>query len=468
LDALRAWVVCGVKLVVTGGRGGPTTAAGVADLLPVTIAGTDSVADLPALSAYAGEPFDAPGPYVVTRAELRDGETLIDQDGLPLLARRPLGRGSVFFLALDPKLAPLSGWAGGEGLWRAIALNAPSLPPWAASIQVGYAATEAVAAIPGLRLPSVGQLLLFLLIYTLVIGPINFLVLRRLKRRELAWITIPALVLLFSAVTFLTGFRARGNDATLNTMSTAFGSIEADRLRTQSILGLYSPRRARHDVALPYDAAAFPFDQSANVVPTVGNVDAIVRAGDVTLRGVRTDTGEVATFIVDSHQPRPPISAVATLSPEGDAVEVSVRNEGDATLENAVLLYGQEQMGLGDLAPGAERTAQLSLIGASVTPGPTPAPLFPAAVAIPNPLLNDPSLLLGTSDYFNDPVAYPRWQFLQSQYFYDSTNPPELPDPTEMITLGGWLAGGAHPASVSGGDAAQTGTTLLLLEIPVR
>lgn len=469
-NALRAWVESGGQLVVTGGPGGPTTAAGVADLLPVTIIGTESVADLPALSEFAGEPLDAPGPYVVTRGELIAGEALIEQDGLPLLARRSLGRGAVFFLALDPKAAPLAGWAGGEGLWRTIALNAPTLPPWAVGIQESsYAATQAVATIPGLRLPSVWQLVLFLFLYTLVIGPINFLVLRRLKRRELAWVTIPALVLLFSAVTFLTGFRARGNNATLNVMSVAFGSVEAERLRTQSVFGLYSPRRALYDVALPYDATAFPFDQGTNgLSPAAGNLDAIVRAGDLTLRGVRTDTSEVATFIVESHQPRPAISVAATLWDDGDAIEVVVRNEGNATLDDAVLIYGQKQMGLGDLAPGQESLVYLDLIGASAGLIPTPDPMFPGAVTIPNPLLNDPSLILGTSDYFSDPVAYPRWQFLQSQYYFDSTIPLALPDPAETITLAGWLDGGVPAAAVSGGAAEQMGVTLLLLEIPVR
>ncbi len=462
--ALRAWIESGGQLVVTGGPGGPRTASGVADLLPVSVIGTESAPDLPALSAFAGEPFAAPGPYVVTRGELTDGEALIEQDGLPLLARRALGRGGVAFLALDPRLAPLAGWPGNDALWHTIVSPAPSVPPWAASIQIGYSATQAVSYIPNLRLPSVWQLVLFLVIYILIIGPINFLVLRRLNRRELAWVTIPALVLLFSAVTFFTGFRTRGDTPTLNVMSVAFGSVDAERLRAQSIVGLYSPRRAQFDLTLPYDSFAFPFDQSANAA---GNVEVIVRAGDLTLRNVRTDTSEVATFIVDSHQSRPPIAATATLGADGDSIEVVVHNESGVTLENAVLIYGQKQMALGDLTSGQERLADLSLAGAAVPVVPTPPPMFPSGANIPNPLLNDPSLILGTSDFFNDPIAYPRWQFLQSQYYYDLSISVALPDPSETITLAGWLDGGAQPASLSS-DATTIGQTLLFLEIPVR
>jgi hypothetical protein len=466
--SLRAWIESGGQFVVTGGPGGPTTAAGVADLLPVTITGTESVADLPALSAFAGEPFAAPGPYVVTRGELVDGESLIDQDGLPLLAYRPFGRGGVTFLALDPNLAPLAGWPGNDALWSAIAGAAGALPPWAGGVNDNYAAAQAVSYIPGLRLPSIGQLFLFLAAYTVIIGPVNFLVLRRLKRRELAWITIPALVLLFSAITFLTGFRTRGATPTLNVMSVAFGSVEAERLRTQSVVGLYSPRRGQYDVILPYDSTAFPIDQSFSQGVAAGNLDAIVRAADLMLRGVRTDTSEVAAFIVESHRPRPPISATAELAAEDNRVAVTVRNDAAQTLENGVIIYGEKVTGLGDLAPGQERTVQLSLPGATTTAIPTPDPMFPVGVAIPNPLVNDPSLLLGTGDFFNDPVAFPRWQLIQSTYDYEQTTPAALPDPTQIVTLAGWLAGGAEPVALNGVPADQAGATLLLLEIPVQ
>ena len=468
LAALRAWLESGGQLVVTGGPGGPRTAAGVADLLPVAVTGVTSVDELPALTEFAGLPLSSAGPYAVTTAELVKGETLIEQNGQPLLARADIGRGAVTFLALDPRGAPLAGWAGGEQLWSTIATAAPLLPPWAGGIRDGYAANQAVATIPGMRLPSVLQLIFFLLLYTVIIGPINFLVLRRLKRRELAWITIPALVLLFSLATFLTGFRTRGNVVTLNEMAIAFGSVEADRLRTQTAIGLYSPSRARHDLALPYDATVFPFGENFGTIMGESNFDVIERATGLTLRGVRTDTGEVATFIAESHQPRPAVTATAALSAEQDVVEVIVRNESDVTLEDAVIIYGQEQAAVGDVAPGAERVVQVSLRGAMPATVPTPDPLFSTAFNYPNPLMNDPSLILGTTEFFNDPVAYPRWQLIQSTASNDTFNPASLPDPTQIVTLGGWLAESALEATIIGEEATRVGDTLLLLEIPVQ
>ncbi len=253
LAALRAWAEDGGQLVVTGGPGGPKTTAAVADLLPVTVGGVESADDLPALSAFGGAAFTTPGPYTLTGSSLRTGELLVHQDALPILVHTALGLGGVTFLALDPKLAPLAGWSGHTAVWESILAQTPARGPLGNGIQEGYGAVQAISSIPGLRLPSVWQLLLFLFAYTLIIGPINFLVLRRLRRRELAWVTIPVLVLLFSAITFFTGFRSRGGAAVLNEMSVAYGSVEAERVRTQSIVGLYSPRRGRYDLSLPYD-----------------------------------------------------------------------------------------------------------------------------------------------------------------------------------------------------------------------
>jgi hypothetical protein len=469
LTALRAWTENGGQLVVTGGPGGPKTAAAVADLLPVMVGGVESAADLPSLSAFGGAPFAAAGPYTLTGSSLRAGELLIHEDGLPVLAHTPLGRGGVTFLALDPKLAPLAGWEGHADVWQAIAALSPTPGPWSNGIQDGYAATQAVVAIPGLRLPSVWQLLLFLFAYTLIIGPINFLVLRRLRRRELAWVTIPVLVLLFSAITFFTSFRTRGDATVLNEMSIAYGAIDAERVRTQSVVGLYSPRRGRYDLSLPYDTTAVPFGGGFGAVAGGGNVAAIARAGDLALREVRADTGEVVTFLIDAHGPRPPLSATARLVDDNRAVAITVRNDGQTTLEDAVIVYGNRQQQLGDLAAGETREARLPL-SPVVLPGatPTPDPLLPVGVVLPNPLINDPTFILGTPDYFNDAQAYPRWQLLQSLYTYSETGPRPMADPTEAVTLAGWLPTSGQ--AIDTGEAATTrsAVTLVLLEVPVR
>jgi len=206
MEGLKNWISTGGQLVVTGGPGWRNASSAVIELLPVEPAEIVTRDDLPGLSTTGEEPFRDPGPYLVTTSSLRQGELLLHEDGLPILARQTHGRGSVYFLALDPSLAPLIDWDGSPKIWSEIAVATPQLPAWAIGAQNSYAAGTAVSSLPSLSLPSTVQLIIFLAVYVIVIGPANFLVLKRLHRRELAWITIPALVLIFTIVGLVAGF----------------------------------------------------------------------------------------------------------------------------------------------------------------------------------------------------------------------------------------------------------------------
>ena len=166
---------------------------------------------------------------------------------------------------------------------------------------------------------------------------------------------------------------------------------------------------------------------------------------------------------------RDSLSATARLVDDGRAVAVTVRNDGALTLENAVLLYGDQQRQLDDLAPGAAREAQLpvTVLG---PPGatPTPDPYMPSAVLVPSPLINDPTYILGTPDYFSDPNVYARWQLVQSLYNYSDTSPVQQTDPTKSIILAGWLPDSDQPIDLGDVATTRSAATLVLLEIPVR
>ena len=189
--ALETWIQQGGQLLVTGGAGWQQTTAPLADLLPVSPQASRTVDDLPALSAWAARPFRDAGPYLLTAGTLTSGESLLQSDGIPLLARRSLGRGDVFFLALDPAAPPLVDWDGSAELWNLVAASAPPLPFYATGVKQAYAARRAVGTLANLVLPSVWGVALFLAVYVFAVGPLNYIVLRRLKRIELAWLTIP-------------------------------------------------------------------------------------------------------------------------------------------------------------------------------------------------------------------------------------------------------------------------------------
>lgn len=57
------------------------------------------------------------------------------------------------------------------------------------------------------RFPTFLELLLWIAAYLLLVGVVNFVILRRMDRQEWAWITIPALAIVFSVVLYAVGAR---------------------------------------------------------------------------------------------------------------------------------------------------------------------------------------------------------------------------------------------------------------------
>jgi hypothetical protein len=372
-----------------------------------------------------------------------------------------MGQGNVYFLALDPSLAPLVDWAGSPALWNLVAQSVPVASSWQNGFGNVYAAETAVSSLPSLALPSVLQLLFFLLIYVVVIGPVNYTILKRRNRRELAWFTIPALVIVFSLIAYFTGFQIKGNDTIINEMSVAYGTAGSEQMRVQSLLGLYSPDRRSYDVVLPRDTVARPLD---NGFGGGANVEAISRGSDVLLNDVRVDVSGIETFIVEAVRTAPDIAGQAALRLNDGKMEMTValRNDSDITLENAVLLLGSNAYALGDLPPG-EEVNRVEIIGAAGAVA--SATGIPMVTAVGSPLLANAELILDTPDYYNDRDVFPRWQLLQA---LEPEYSGLITQATPSVMLVAWSEVAQLDVALAKGENGRFATTLYLIEIPLE
>ncbi|MCB8977850.1 MAG: hypothetical protein H6657_10540 [Ardenticatenaceae bacterium] len=466
--ALDVWLHNGGQLIVTGGANWQKTAVALSDLLPVTIDGSRSVEDLPGLRERIGIPFRDPGPYVVATSSLRSGELIFRQDDLPLLARQSIGRGSVYFLALDPRLAPLLDWDGSEAIWAAIASRVPLGNNWSSGPQNVYAATEAVSSLPSLTLPSILQLLAFLLVYTVVMGPLNYWVLKRRNQLERAWVTIPVLVVIFSGITYFTGFQLRGNDTIINQISVAYSQADGEQADVYSLLGLYSPQRKNYDLTLPAGTLARPYTQDFGVPfnsdePDIGS---ITYGNDVTISDVRVDIGQVTVFLAESARPAVDISGSATLTLEGNSLVLAmdILNNSDVTLETASVLLGSTAVAIGDILPN-DRTAVSQPLGVASS-GTSPA--FMGGYSTNAPLSANADTILGSYDYYNDRVLYPRWQLLQALESNSFGTTSTFSLPSDSVVLIAWSHEQQLETAVRDETFDTQNTTLYLIEIPLE
>lgn len=469
--ALEGWVSQGGRLVLGGGAGARRTVAGLPEsLLPMLPRGEREVDALPGLAAYAdGEAVRVLGPFLVAVGETQPGHTLAEQEGMPLIRERSLGTGRVAWLALDPAGTPLDAWAGTVRMWERLLLSDASLPqgtPADVSPREmrSWQMTYALSNLPSLDLPSIRGLSLLLAIYVVLIGPINYLVLRALKRLQWAWLTIPLLTLLFSGGAFALGYALRGTDLIVNKVVLVRAPREGPA-RLDAYVGLFSPARQSYEIQVDGHGLLSPIAQEGN--PFEGGNAA--NAGEVTfvqgdpswVRGLAINQWSMQTFMLESDWPG--LGTVESDLRFADGALVgTIRNHIGRTLQDAVVVLGSEYVRLGDLAPGSEVPVEFKLSDDDVLflGPPLSYRLFEQELSQPGP--SGPSRM-----------AQLKQQILDATLSGDLYSPLSSFRPTGMgstqgLSLIGWLDRAPPEVRVAGRQPAQQTTALYLLPLDYR
>jgi len=369
--ALREWVQDGGTLVIAGGSEvGRLRDATFADLLPVEALSPAVVPSLDALGRRFGSPIPA-GSAVVARGRPRPGARVwVAQDGLPLIVSRPHGNGRVLFLAFDYDQAPVRGWAGQEPLWREILAGGPPLSLLRTvqnAAKYGDNIRGAIEKMSEMYLPQAGTIVLFSLAYILCLVPLNYLVLRRLDRRELTWATTPAIVLVFCAIAYFLAHSSHGNRVRLyrlEVLECARGSTQATGF---TLLGLFSPRRTRYTLEAPGTVGitdATWFDGSS---VRAGGASSSFPRGYTLVQTGKTRVEEVAMNMWSMRIFEAParrnlegtVESGLRYGPGG--IEGRLVNRTREHLEGGILLVGSDEASVGAMAPGGSVTVKPSL-----------------------------------------------------------------------------------------------------------
>ena len=364
-DALRGWVAMGGHLLICGGPNAIITAAGLGDLNPVQILGTETTADVSELGEYARAPFIANVPAVVARVQpvAENARVLAGAPGLPLLVRRELDSGRIDYLTLDPELEPMRNWIGNNNFWSKLAFHVPLGERIKQSLG-GRWLEGTITNIPSLDIPSVFLVVGFLLAYVVIVGPLNFLVLKLIDRRALAWITVPVLILLFSCVVYAVGATLRGRQVIVSEITFLRAQLESQTARIDSYVGLYSPNRRARDIRLA-DNALIHRLPNPYVLGSVGSDQLTVEQGPPTyLRKLAIDVGAVRTFSMRTVQPWSGLEVDLDVSPtSGNAVHIegTIVNRSESDVTGCAVLLGQRYVRLPDLVAGETQTIAVDL-----------------------------------------------------------------------------------------------------------
>jgi len=443
-NALILWIAQGNEALVFGGNQAAANLAAFADIAPIQTLGQapPSAEASQALAQASRASKIIPDPLAYTRIQTTGGETIVSVADDPLIVRYALGNGSVTYFSFDPTQLSFRNWQQQRNFWVRFSSTTSDLSTWddGRDWERGELAMNAIASA---SLPQMWQLCLFVSMYIVWVGPINFILLALLKRRALAWVTIPAISALFVLVSYIFGYGLNSTQAKILQINLIQSFAGTDRAKVDSLIGIFSPRRARYDFTLnqpgniaPYESLLTYPEGAGSMQLSSGNI-AAASAVEIDVSGIRAVAyeGETPAFVVQSNLELTFVGASPNLVGE-------IVNQAPQELQNAKLLVFDEIYDVGDLAPGAAFSFDQSQ----------------ASVIIP---LNFNGFFYGKPSYYDTNSILPNSQ--QAVLEFESTgsdrerfiqtmlvNRALSPNNSEFISKGVYLLGWSHHVPIDG------------------
>lgn len=324
------------------------------------------MSDLNAADAF-GDPqadrvFEAAEIRVVT-GKNRDGRAIVSAGDKPLMLTADRGLGRITTLMFSPEREPFKSWKDLPSLWT-ILLEVPLELYVADDFNTGYG--SGVDGIFGAMIDSrqvhklpIGWLLLLLLIYLLVIGPVDRIWLKRINRPMLTWITFPCYVVFFSGLIYFIGYRLRAGDSEYSELHVVdvLPNGERAELRGRTYASIYAPVNATYPMQSAQKFATFRGEYLASRGESAQKAT-VLHVGDTFKAEAQVPVWTSQLFVSDWWKPSDP-PLIVSMQARSGAVELTVKNRSGDRITNARLAWNGLLYELGEIASSETRSFAL-------------------------------------------------------------------------------------------------------------
>ena len=298
---------------------------------------------------------------------LREGRVLVGGQEGPLIVTANRGQGQVTALLFSPEREPVRSWKNLSTFWTKLA-DVPADVYAAESAQAYYTGASSDAIFGAMldtrqvhKLP-VGWLLLLLLVYLVVIGPLDQFWLKKINRPMLTWITFPCYVVLFSLLIYFIGYKLRAGESEWNELHLVDVLLDGDhaQLRGHTYASVYSPSNQRYLLESQQKYATLRDEYAGGVWH--GNQAserlAVWQQGDTFKAEIFVPVWTSRLLVSDWwHSGDVPVSLSVAVADSG--WDVKVANHTDHDLTRLQLVVGEHVVDLGELDAGRAKNAHV-------------------------------------------------------------------------------------------------------------
>jgi hypothetical protein len=288
-QALAEWVRRGGRLIVSFGLNPdlPDALKEIKDMLPATIGAKRAARGLPfewenASNGRTGAirfGGNAVGEFPVvtlqpradraTKVIVTEGESATRR---PIAIQGPFGLGRVTVFSFDLDRAPFTDWSGRAAFWDNTVNQCGYQLPQSGKLDDNYntrydefssGLQGSLDYFEGVPVVSFGWVALFILIYIILIGPVDYLFLKKVIRRlEWTWVTFPVIVITVSAGAYFAAYALKGKDLKTNKVDIVDIDLAGKRIDGNAWFTLFSPRIQNYTIGVE---PAGPIDGDTSV-----------------------------------------------------------------------------------------------------------------------------------------------------------------------------------------------------------
>ncbi len=305
---------------------------------------------------------------ITSNLEVKDAKIKNGTSEKPLVYSIEKGRGEILITTFDLGLEPLISSKDASKFLSLILTDAAN-GIFDKNMNGGYMgqgyyrARELMQSIPINEIVGTKSLIVVFGLYALIIGVVLYIVLKKLNKRDLTWIAIPAISIVFALVIYFMGSSTRVNDVILNQNNIV--SVDKDgKGLAKGYIGIGTKYKEDVIIEKPEDVTMNYITQDTHYY---GNPEEEIKDRlrvKTTYKGnnsyftfADSDALDMKTFeVIGKEQVIPKIDSNFNLS-DGNLNGV-VKNNLDKNINKLILVAGQNVWDLGELPKGEEKAIE--------------------------------------------------------------------------------------------------------------
>ena len=297
LLALDEWIRMGGKLVLSVGANGEDVLGEgmpLTQFAPGKLKKMEDLRDARGWESYAGG--SAPFPKFTRKGKAKSGMSVprlhdikdkveAEVSDLPLIIRSVRGFGQIIFVAADLDREPMNKWPD-RGRMMANILGVPTSSDdksAAGSAMMHYGFQDisgqlrsSLDRFSGVRLVPFGVVIVLVIVYIILIGPVDYFFLKKfVGRMQWTWVTFPLIVVVFSVGAYYLAYYLKGDQLRVNQIDLVDVDVSGGKgtafVRGTSWANIFSPRMEAYNLSFqPNNPDGKPAKKSRHLTSWMG------------------------------------------------------------------------------------------------------------------------------------------------------------------------------------------------------